>query len=322
MSVAIMTFVTLAMASVVLVWSLGQTATSQSTFASAINANEAKAEERYTIEQVQFLANGQSGGGYACGTSTGSTGTASASGETTTTLVGGGTPGWGTDQWKRYFVTITGGDIDVGQTRTVVSNTPTTLTVTPAWTSAPDGTSTYSISVGCLVLYVRNVGSIQLVADAVYVNNQLALQTQYSTTTGSVIPAAETGTASATSTTTTLVDTTKSWTSSQWAGFSVTITGGDVDVGQTRLITGMTGCSGSPSVCNGLSVSPAWTTAPDTSSAYSINPGGTGPFRLSLGIQQLGSIAVIVPFPTSPGTTYTISVSTTRGSVVTVVQTY
>jgi hypothetical protein len=88
-------------------------------------------------------------------------------------------------------------------------------------------------------LYIRNVGSIQLVCDAVYVNNQLALQTAYATTASTLSPA-----------------------------------------------------------------------------------GGSSPVRLSLGIQQLGSIAVPVPFPTSPGTTYTISASTTRGNVVTVVQTY
>lgn len=236
MSVAIMTFVTLAMASVVLVWSLGQTATSQNTFASAINANEAKAEERYTIEQVQFLANGQSGSGYTCGTSTGASGTAT--GAQTSTTLQDTSQTWIPDQWKGYFVSITSGT-GSGQTRTVASNTADTLTVSSAWTITPDPTSKYSLSFGCLVLYVRNVGSIQIVCDAVYVNNQLALQTQYGSSPATITPA-----------------------------------------------------------------------------------GGTSPGRLSLGIQQLGSIAVPVPFPTSSGTTYTISVSTTRGNIVTVVQTY
>ncbi len=234
-----MTFVTLAMASVVLVWSLGQTATSQNTFASAINANEAKAEERYTIEQVQFLANGQSGSGYTCGTSTSASGTAT--GNQTDTTLQDPSQTWTVDQWKGYFVSITSGT-GSGQTTTVASNTASpndTLTVSSPWTTTPDATSKYSLSFGCLVLYVRNVGSIQIVCDAVYVNNQLALQTQYGTSPATITPA-----------------------------------------------------------------------------------GGTSPGRLSLGIQQLGSIAVPVPFPTSPGTTYTISVSTTRGNVVTVVQTY
>ena len=240
MSVAIMTFVTLAMASVVLVWSLGQTATSQNTFASAINANEAKAEERYTIEQVQFLASGQSGSGYTCGNSTGASGTATGT-QTSTTLQDTSQTTWSTNQWNGYFVSITSGT-GSGQTRTVASNTASpgdTLTVSSPWTTTPGATSKYSLSFGCLVLYVRNVGSIQIVCDAVYVNNQLALQTQYGSSPATITPA-----------------------------------------------------------------------------------GGTSPGRLSLGIQQLGSIAVPVPFPTSPGTTYTISVSTTRGNVVTVVQTY
>lgn len=192
MSVAIMTFVTLAMASVVLVWSLGQTATSQNTFASAINANEAKAEERFTIEQVQFLANGQSGGQYTCLTSN-----------------------------------------------------------------------------GCLILYIRNVGSIQLVVDAVYVNNQLSLQDQYGITATTII---------STQTSTTITSTTTSTSS-------------------TTTTTGTT------------------TTVVTLTTA-------TSPVRLSLGIQQLGSIALPAPFPITSGTTYTISASSTRGNVVTVVQTY
>ena len=173
MSVAIMTFVTLAMASIVLVWSLGITATSQSTFSSAINANEAKTEERFAIEQIQFFANTATVAGYTC-----------------------------------------------------------------------------EAANGCILLYVRNVGAIQSVYDALFINSQLALQTQYMV--------GGTGTICATG----------SWTGSL--------------------------CSGSL----------------------------TTPVKLSLGIQQLGSIAVPAPFAITSGITYTVSLSTTRGNLVTVLQTY
>ena len=240
MSVAIMTFVTLAMASVVLVWSLGITSTSQNTFSSAINANEAKAQERYTIEQVQFFT-------YS------STGTATGS-QSSTTLqdtnqAWGTTQNNGLGQWANLAVTITSGT-GLGQTRTITRNTANTLTVSPAWGTTPDATSHYLISSaptggylcislnGCLLLYVRNVGSIQIVVDSVFVSNQLALQSGYAVGGAGMVPAT----------------------------------------------------SGS---------------------------------RLSLGIQQLGSIAVADPFAITPGSgvTYTIAVSTTRGNVVSVVQT-
>ena len=239
MSVAIMTFVTLAMASVVLVWSLGITSTSQNTFSSAINANEAKAQERYTIEQVQFFT-------YS------STGTATGS-QSSTTLqdtnqAWGTTQNNGLGQWANLAVTITSGT-GLGQTRTITRNTANTLTVSPAWGTTPDATSHYLISSaptggylcislnGCILLYIRNVGSIQLVSDAVYVNNQLAPQSGYATGGAGTVPA-------------------------------------------------------------------------------------TSASRLSLGIQQLGSVAVPAPFALSPGTTYTVSASTTRGNVVTIVETY
>jgi len=173
MSVAIMTFVTLAMASIVLVWSLGITSTSQSTFSSAINANEAKTEERFAVEQIQFFASGGTVAGYTC-----------------------------------------------------------------------------EASNGCILLYVRNVGAIQSVYDAVFVNNQLAPQTQYA-------------------------------------------------IGGTGYICLSGTWTGS--ICSGTA---------------------TTPVKLSLGIQQLGSMAAPAPFPITSGITYTVAVSTTRGNLVTVLQTY
>src|SRR5438309_2535467 len=70
-------------------------------------------------------------------------------GQTSTTLQDTtklGTKAWTTDQWAGRFVTITAGT-GAGQTRTVVSNDPNTLTVSPAWTTTPNNTSSqYAIT--------------------------------------------------------------------------------------------------------------------------------------------------------------------------------
>src|SRR5207245_2649461 len=55
-----------------------------------------------------------------------------------------GTKAWTTDQWAGHTVADTAGT-GAGQTRTVTSNTANTLTVSPAWTTIPDGTSKYAI---------------------------------------------------------------------------------------------------------------------------------------------------------------------------------
>lgn len=62
---------------------------------------------------------------------------------TSTTLTVGG-KSWTTNQWANSQVRITGG-LGVGQVRTISSNTGTVLTVSAAWTTTPDGTSTYVI---------------------------------------------------------------------------------------------------------------------------------------------------------------------------------
>ncbi len=62
---------------------------------------------------------------------------------TSTTLTVGG-KSWTTNQWANSQVRITGG-LGVGQVRTISSNTGTVLTVSAAWTTTPDGSSTYVI---------------------------------------------------------------------------------------------------------------------------------------------------------------------------------
>lgn len=70
-------------------------------------------------------------------------GTASAGGTTSLTDAA---KSWIADQWTNASVTITGGT-GSGQTRLVSSNTATVLTVTVAWGTNPDATSTYTMTV-------------------------------------------------------------------------------------------------------------------------------------------------------------------------------
>jgi hypothetical protein len=71
----------------------------------------------------------------------GDNGTASAGGASTLT---DGTKSWTTNQWTNWTVYITGGT-GIGQSRIISSNTSTVLTVSVAWTTQPDATSTYTI---------------------------------------------------------------------------------------------------------------------------------------------------------------------------------
>lgn len=69
------------------------------------------------------------------------TGTATSGGASTLTDTA---KSWATNQWTNYQIRITGGT-GVGQIRTVASNTGTVITVSAAWTTQPDATSTYSL---------------------------------------------------------------------------------------------------------------------------------------------------------------------------------
>jgi len=68
-------------------------------------------------------------------------GTATSSGGTTLTDSG---KSWTIDEHAGKIIAITGGT-GVGQFRTIVSNTATEITVSEAWTTNPDATSTYTI---------------------------------------------------------------------------------------------------------------------------------------------------------------------------------
>ena len=70
------------------------------------------------------------------------TGTATAGGASTLTNSG---KAWATNQWANSQVRITAGT-GAGQIRTIASNTGTVLTVSAAWTTAPDATSVYELT--------------------------------------------------------------------------------------------------------------------------------------------------------------------------------
>lgn len=87
------------------------------------------------------------------------TGTATAGGATTLTNSG---KNWATNQWANSCqVRITGGT-GTGQIRIISSNTATALTVSAAWTTNPDATSTYSIEGNDDYLYYMGNNAVTL----------------------------------------------------------------------------------------------------------------------------------------------------------------
>ena len=63
---------------------------------------------------------------------------------TTTTLTNAGAA-FSANQWAGWTVSILSG-ANAGESRTIVSNTATQLTVSPNWTTAPSNTSSYVIA--------------------------------------------------------------------------------------------------------------------------------------------------------------------------------
>jgi hypothetical protein len=109
---------------------------------------------------------------------------------------------WTENQWMNYAVKITAGT-GIGQLRLIGSNTRDTLTLINSWTTQPDGTSVYGIYDVLALTSVEGMG----------VGAQGLL---------------------------TLADTTKVWTTNQWANFVVRITDQEKGGTQIRLITSNT----------------------------------------------------------------------------------
>jgi hypothetical protein len=86
------------------------------------------------------------------------TGTATAGAATTLTNSG---KAWAPNQWTNSQLRITGGT-GAGQIRTVASNTGTVLTVSAAWTTNPDATSTYSLEGNDDFLYLMGNNAVAM----------------------------------------------------------------------------------------------------------------------------------------------------------------
>jgi hypothetical protein len=197
----------------------------------------------------------------------GPTGTASAGGATTltTTLT---LPG----SLKGYKIRITGGT-GAGQERTIDSNTfgaNSVITVSSSWSVNPDNTSTYMIQSGRFWIFIGNNATQGLRYYDVATNTWSSALSVTGVTatfaTDGVLKATPgaaasfaTGTATS-ATSTTLVNSAKTWTSSQWINYQVRITSG-TGAGQVRTITANTGTT--------LTVA-TWTVTPDATSVYVI----------------------------------------------------
>lgn len=94
----------------------------------------------------------------AYGNSTTTVATATAGASTTLT---NSAKTWTTNQWANYQVRLIAGT-GAGQVRTVASNTGTVLTVSSAWTTNPDSTSTYVIEPNDDFLYVVFSGVVAM----------------------------------------------------------------------------------------------------------------------------------------------------------------
>ncbi len=138
------------------------------------------------------------------------------------------TKAWTANAFGGWTVYITGGT-GAGQQRTITTNTATRLNITPNWATTPNTTSTY--------LIINDPGTN------------------------------ETASANATSaTTSTLTNSAATWTTNQWAGWTVSILSG-TGAGQRRTISSNTATQ--------LTVSSNWTTTPNATSVYVINMTGT-----------------------------------------------
>ena len=197
----------------------------------------------------------------------GPTGTATAGGASTLTTnltIPGSLAG--------YMIRITGGT-GAGQEATIASNTygaNSVITVTAPWSVNPDATSTYMIQSGRFWVFIGNNATQGLRYYDVATNTwsgalsvtgitaTFATDGRLRTTAGYYANLA-TGTATS-ATATTLVNSAKSWTSSQWINSQVRITGG-TGAGQVRVITANTGTT--------LTVA-TWTVTPDATSTYVI----------------------------------------------------
>jgi hypothetical protein len=187
---------------------------------------------------------------------------------------------WTANQWTGFTIELTGGT-GAGQSRTVASNTATVITVTSAWATIPDGSTSYQVlrTPAATTSYIVRDGPAQgttyqvrgLAAPAAGTGYQLlnlkchtggyGLTINYPSSKFTVV--SDSGFADAAGTNT-LTENGKTWKVNQWAGTQVKIVGGG-GFGQIRQVVSNT--------ANTLTVTPAWSTtpsAPKENSGYAL----------------------------------------------------
>jgi hypothetical protein len=202
----------------------------------------------------------------------------------------------------------------VGYIGTVSSNTigvNSVITVTPANGVAFDTTTTFQIFSGSVWLFNGSTTAPGLsvydkATNAWTAKSVTGIATSFGTigqliSTGSKEGSMESGTASAGSSTTTLI-TGKTWGTNAWANYQLRIIAG-TGAGQVRLVASNTS--------NILTISVAWTITPDATSTYSIEGNDDA-------LYLLGNAAVtLYKYSISANTWTTITPTTARGGAMT-----
>lgn len=199
---------------------------------------------------------------------------------------------WIENKWSYFAVQITAGT-GIGQTRMIVSNSTTALTLVQPWTTAPDATSTYSIyeatmpvlqsgaAVGTQGLFtladttkvwttsawinsaVRIVSAnegVQFRLITANTANVLTYATPWTPILG-ITENLDTGIATGEQSVTTFVDTTKTWTDNIWTSYVLHITSG-TGIDQANVIASNT--------LDTLTFVYPWLIQPDATSTYAI----------------------------------------------------
>lgn len=183
---------------------------------------------------------------------------------------------WTVNAFTGFTIEIIGGT-GAGQSRVVASNTATDITVTSAWTTIPDNTSSYQVlrtPDGATSYVVRDGPAVgagyqirQLAPPVSGTGYQLlnlkchvggyGITVSFPAAKFTVITDSGFGTSGGAAT---LTDTSKTWKINQWSGTQVKIVGGP-GVGQIRTVVSNT--------ANTLTVTPAWSTSPSSPGASS-----------------------------------------------------
>jgi len=226
-------------------------------------------EDAYVLLPTPSFANGTFGTGV-CGAyhTNGPTGTAT--GGSTTTLNSAVTT---VGSLAGYTIRITGGT-GAGQDRVIASNTVgtnATFTVSSAFTTAPDSTSTYLLLTGRYYVFLPGATTPGFKYYDVATNTWSAALSITGAPTGAAADLAmkttcgylasfSTGTVN-TGTSTTLVSSSKTWATNQWVNFQVRINGTNTATGQVRTITANDATS--------LTVS-GWSATPSSANTFTI----------------------------------------------------